>query len=94
MAEPENLILETLIEFRDEVREFRGETREKLTEHSRQHSLIDARLADHGQRLASIEGRLTWLERHMAALLATVPVMNERIYRPEARLALLEARLP
>jgi hypothetical protein len=41
-----------------------------------------------------IKQRLTSLERHMAALLATVPVMNERIDRLEARVAALETRAP
>jgi phage shock protein A len=39
-----------------------------------------------------VKQRLTSLERHMAALLAIVPAMNERIDRLEARVASLESR--
>ena len=41
---------------------------------------------------AQVEERLTSIERHMAAMLATAPVMNERIDRLEARVAALEGR--
>ena len=40
--------------------------------------------------MTAIRGSLTSLERHMAALLATVPIMNERIDRLEARVSALE----
>jgi phage shock protein A len=44
--------------------------------------------------LNDLKQRLTSVERHMAALLATVPVVNERIDRLEARVAALETRTP
>jgi polyhydroxyalkanoate synthesis regulator phasin len=39
-----------------------------------------------------VKERLTSLERYMAPLLATLPVMNERIDRLEARVTALETR--
>jgi hypothetical protein len=41
-----------------------------------------------------VKQRFTSLERHMAALLATVPVISERIDHLEARVAALENRAP
>jgi hypothetical protein len=40
--------------------------------------------------MTAIRGSLTSLERHMPALLAAVPIMNERIDRLEARVSALD----
>ena len=76
-----------LTEIRDEAREARAETRENFTTVFHRLTLMETSMND-------VKQRLTSLERHMAALLATVPVMNERIDRLEARVAALETRAP
>jgi polyhydroxyalkanoate synthesis regulator phasin len=74
-----------LTEIRDEAREARAETRENFKTVFHRLALVETGMNDFKERLTS-------LERHMAALLATVPVMNERIDRLEARVAALESR--
>ncbi len=80
-----DLTLKTLIEFRDEMREFRDESRKTAAGHSHRLALLEGHMADVRQRLIS-------LEKHMAALLTSVPVMNERLDGLEARIAALEAK--
>lgn len=77
--------MQILTEIRDEAREARAETRENFKTVFHLLALLEASMGDVKERLIS-------LERHMAALLATVPVMNERIDRLEARVAVLETR--
>ena len=72
-----------LTEIRDEAREARTETRENFKAVFHRLALLETSMND-------VKNRLTSLERHMAALLATVPVMNERIDRLEARVSALE----
>lgn len=72
-------------EIRDEAREARAETRENFKNVFHRLALLETSMND-------VKERLTSLERHMAALLATVPVMNERIDRLEARVTALETR--
>jgi septal ring factor EnvC (AmiA/AmiB activator) len=55
---------------------------------------VETRLGQVESGLNDLKQRLTSVERHMAALLATVPVVNERIDRLEARVAALETRTP
>ena len=81
------IIAQILTEIRDEAREARAETRDNFKTVFHRLTLMDARMND-------VKQRLTSLERHMAALLATVPIMNERIDRLEARVAALETRTP
>jgi predicted nuclease with TOPRIM domain len=76
-----------LTDIRDEAREARVETRENFKTVFHRLVLLETSMND-------VKQRLTSLERHMAALLATVPVMNERIDRLEARVAALETRTP
>ena len=76
-----------LTEIRDEAREARAETRENFKTVLHRLALLDTSMNDVKQRITSVE-------RHMAALLATVPVMNERIDRLEARVDALETRTP
>jgi predicted nuclease with TOPRIM domain len=78
-----DITAQILMEIRDEAREGRGETRENFKAVFHRLALPDASMND-------VKERLTSLERHMAALLATVPVMNERIDRLEARVTALE----
>ena len=80
----EEITSKILIEIRDEARAFRAETREHFETTFHRMDLVEARLTD-------VEHRLTSLETHMAALLNIVPVVNQRIDRPEARIAALEA---
>jgi len=80
MAEKtDNLVLRHLREMRADAKSFRKETR--------------ANFGKVFHRLSLVEARLTSLEKHMAALLAVVPAMNERMDGFEMRLAALEARL-
>lgn len=72
-----------LTEIRDEAREARAETRKTFKAVFHWLALLETSMND-------VKNRLTSLERHMAALLATVPVMNERIDRLEARVSALE----
>ena len=81
------IIAQILTEIRDEAREARAETRDNFKTVFHRLTLMDAGMND-------VKQRLTSLERHMAALLATVPVMNERIDRLEARVAALETHTP
>lgn len=78
-----DITTQILTEIRDEAREFRAETRANFQTVFHRLGLVEAGLND-------VKERITSLERHMAALLATVPVMNERIDRLEARVAALE----
>ena len=76
-----------LTEIRDEAREARAETRDNFKTVCHRLALVETSMND-------VKQRLTSLERHMAALLATVPVINERIDHLEARVAALETRAP
>ena len=58
-----------LTEIRDEAREARAETREDFKN-------VFHRLALEESSMNDLKHRLTSLDRHMAALLATVPVIN------------------
>ena len=78
-----DIAAQILTELRDEAREARAETRENF-------KIVIHRLALVESSMNDVKQRLTSRERHMAALLATVPVMNERIDRLEARVAALE----
>lgn len=80
-----DITTQILTEIRDEAREARAETRDGFKGVFHRLALAEAGMND-------VKQRLTSLERHMAALLATVPVMNERIDRLEARVAALENR--
>jgi len=82
-----DITAQILTEIRDEAREARVETRDNF-------KMVFHRLALLETSMNDVKQRLTSLERHMAALLATVPVMNERIDRLEARVAELETRKP
>jgi len=73
-----DLTLKTIIEFRDEMREFRIETRRTLPEHSHRLNVIEATIAS--------------LKADVGVLLSSVPVMNERLDNLEARVVALEAR--
>lgn len=72
-----DITLKTIIEFRDEMREFRVETRKTLAEHSHRLNVIEATIAS--------------LKADVGVLLSSVPVMNERLDNLEARVAALEA---
>jgi chromosome segregation ATPase len=87
-----DITAQILTEIRDEAREARAETRENFKTVFHRFALVETGVSDANRRLTSVEHRLTSVERHMAALLDTVPVMNERIDRPEARVAALESR--
>lgn len=82
-----DITAQILTEIRDEAREARAETRDDF-------KIVFHRLALMETSMNDVKQRLTSLERHMAALLATVPVMNERIDRLEARVAALETHTP
>lgn len=82
-----DITTQILMEIRDEAREARAEARDNFGTVFHRLALVDVGMND-------VKQRLTSLERHMAALLATVPVMNERIDRLEARVAALETRTP
>jgi len=73
-----DLTLKTIVEFREEMRGFRTETRKTLAEHS--------------HRLNVIETTIASLKADVAVLLSSMPVMNERLDNLEARVAALEAR--
>jgi chromosome segregation ATPase len=81
-----DLTLQTLIEFRGEMREFREETRKALAQHDHRLNLLTEQMRDQSHRFAQ-------LETHMAALLATMPHVHTRIDELAARLATVEARL-
>ena len=76
--DPSNLTLKTLIEFREEVRDFRVEMRRTLAEHS--------------HRLNVVETTIASLKADVGVLLSSVPVIDERLDNLEARVAALEAR--
>ena len=82
-----DITTQILTEIRDEARAACAETRENFRTVFHPLDLLETSTND-------VKERLTSLERHMAALLATVPVMNERIDRLEARVAALETRTP
>jgi hypothetical protein len=69
---------------RHEARAFRGETRRQFQIVFHALGIVEARLTD-------VQGRLTSLETHMAALINVVPVVNQRIDRREAPIDALEA---
>ncbi len=73
-----DLTLNTIIEFRDEMRAFRTENRKTLAEHSHRLNVIEATIAS--------------LKSDAGVLLSSVPVMNERLDNLESRVAALEAR--
>ena len=81
-----DVTLQTLIEFRGEMREYRDETRKTLAQHGHGLNLLTEQMRDQSNRLAQ-------LETHMAALLATMPHVHTRIDDLAARLATVEARL-
>jgi chromosome segregation ATPase len=81
-----DLTLQTLIDFRAEMREFRDETRKTLAQHGHRLNLLTEQMRDQSNRLAQ-------LETHMAALLATMPHVHSRIDDLAARLAAVEAKL-
>ena len=66
-----NITVQILTEIREEAREARAETQENFKTVFHRLSLMEASVND-------VKHCLTSLQRHMAALLATVPVMNER----------------
>lgn len=70
--------LNAIIEFRDEMREFRSETRATLGQHSHRLNLIEVTIAS--------------LKADGGVLLSSVPVQNQRLDNLEARIAALEAR--
>jgi hypothetical protein len=70
--------LNAIIEFRDEMRAFRAETRPTLGQHSHRLNLIEVTIAS--------------LKADGSVLLGSVPVQNERLDNLEARIAELEAR--
>jgi hypothetical protein len=70
--------LRTIVEFREEMREFRTEMR--------------ATLGHHSHRLNVIEASVASLKVDAAVLLGSVPVQDERLDKLEARVAALEAR--
>jgi hypothetical protein len=78
-----DLTLQTLIEFRGEMREFRDETRKMLTQHDHRLNLLADQMRDQSHRLAQ-------LETHMAALLATMPHVHTRLDELAARLTTVE----
>jgi hypothetical protein len=61
MTEPEatNLTLRAIIEFRDEMREFRTETRRTLLEHSHRLNVIEASLSSLKVRARIAARRMT-----------------------------------
>ena len=65
-----DLTLKTIIEFREEMREFRIETRKTLAEHSYRSNVIEATIAS--------------LKADVGVLLSSVPVMDERLDNLEA----------
>lgn len=71
--------LQAIIEFRNEMREFREETR--------------AALGRHLHRLNLIEVSIAGLKADGGVLLSSLPVQNERLDDLEARIAKLEAPL-
>src|SRR5690606_22257276 len=73
-----NVTLKAIIEFRDEMREFRDATRKTRTEHSHRLNVIDAGTAS--------------LKADIGILLTSVPMLNARLDDLEARVAALEAR--
>lgn len=78
---PERVVdvtLKTIIEFREEMRGFRDETRRTLAQHSHRLNIIEATVAS--------------LKVDAGVLLSAVPVSNERLDNLEARVAALEAR--
>jgi hypothetical protein len=81
-----DLTLQTLIEFRAEVREFRDENRKTLAQHGHRLNLLTEQMRDHSNRLAQ-------LETHMAALLATMPHVHSRVDELAARRAKVEEKL-
>ncbi|MSQ73679.1 MAG: hypothetical protein EXR27_20745 [Betaproteobacteria bacterium] len=78
-----DITAQILTEIRDEAREARAENREDFKNVFHRLALVESSMND-------VKQRLTSLERHMAALLSIVPVINERIDRLEARVAALE----
>jgi len=75
---PLDVTLKTIIEFREEMREFRDETRRTLAQHSHRLNVIEASAAN--------------LKADLGVLLSSVPVLNERLDNLEARVAALETR--
>lgn len=73
-----DLTLQTIVEFQEEMREFRIETRRTLAEHSHRLNVIEATIAS--------------LKADVGVLLSSVPIMNERLDNLEARVAALEGR--
>lgn len=70
--------LRVIVEFRDEMREFRTETRTTLGQHSHRLNVIEATVAS--------------LKADAGILLGPVPTLSERLDGLEARVAALEAR--
>jgi predicted nucleic acid-binding Zn-ribbon protein len=96
---PGDLVLKILKEIRPEGTAFRKETRDnfgkvfhRLSTLESQGQIANKRLAALEEQMTDVRQRVGSLERHMVALLATMPATSERIDRLEARLAALEAR--
>ena len=81
-----DLTLQTLIEFRGEMRDFRDETRNALSEHGHRLNLLTEQMRNESNRSGQ-------LESHMAALLATMPHVHTRIDDLAVRLTAVEAKL-
>lgn len=81
-----DVTLQTLIEFRAEMRQFGDEARKTLAQHGHRLNLLTEQMRDQSSRFAQ-------LETHMAALLATMPQVHTRIDDLAARLDTVEARL-
>jgi len=81
-----DLTLQTLIEFRGEMRDFRHETRNTLSEHGHRLNLLTEQMRNESNRSGQ-------LESHMAALLATMPHVHTRIDDLAVRLTAVEAKL-
>lgn len=64
--------LKTIIEVRDEMREFRTETRSTLGQHSHRLNVLEG-------TLASLKVDVASLKVDMSVLLGSVPVQDERL---------------
>ena len=56
-----DLTLQTLIEFRGEMRDFREETRKTLSQHGHRLNLLSEQMRDALVRLEAVEAKLTTL---------------------------------
>lgn len=81
-----DLVLKLLREIRAEAKESRKETRDNFGKVRHRLAVLETQTGD-------VRSRLGYLERHMAALLATMPATSECVDKLEARRVALEARL-